>query len=272
MDDSKQSRYDSERLIQVATIANEISRASGLSTSGSIKRLVQAVECGELCSDLYLPVQKIWHGRRPERLEVPIANGANQWQSIAKHSVANHQSDKDKFGHPPSASVYHVLANDLFEYSKACSIGAMTKEALRQLAVRYNPELGINPVTPPDIEPVQPEKNSAPGADLSKSASDGPAPLTTGDIAHCFDKLRWSESEWRKPLGDKPKWLSECVAVPGQRGVSETRWNPVLIGAALVQQGHVQSRSVRSKFQTVDLLKPWLDAWNTYEADNIDEV
>jgi hypothetical protein len=46
VDDSKQSRYDSERLIQVATIANEISRASGLSSHGVIKRLVMAVESG----------------------------------------------------------------------------------------------------------------------------------------------------------------------------------------------------------------------------------
>lgn len=99
-----------------------------------------------------------------------------------------------------------------------------------------------------------------------------PTPLTTGDIAHCFDSLRWNESEWKKPLGDKPKWLAECVAIPGQRGVSETRWNPVLIGAALVQQGHATARNVRSKFQTVDLLKPWFEVWKTYEADNLETL
>ena len=101
-------------------------------------------------------------------------------------------------------------------------------------------------------------------------ASDGPAPLTTGNIAYCFDGLHWNESEWKKPLGDKPKWLSKCVAIPGQQGVSETRWSPVLIGAELVRQGHVKARSMRSKFQTVELLKPWLDEWKTYEADNLD--
>lgn len=98
----------------------------------------------------------------------------------------------------------------------------------------------------------------------------GPAPLTTGDIAHSFDGLRWSESQWKKPLGDRPKWLSACVAIPGQRGVSETRWNPVLIGAALYQLGHVSARSIRARFQTVHTLKPWLDAWKTYEADYCD--
>lgn len=108
-------------------------------------------------------------------------------------------------------------------------------------------------------------------APVSELAScDGPAPLTTSNIAHCFDGLRWSELEWKKPLGDKPKWLSNCIAIPGQRGVSETRWNPVLIGSALVDQGHVKARSVRAKFQAVGLLKPWCDAWKTYEADNFD--
>lgn len=100
--------------------------------------------------------------------------------------------------------------------------------------------------------------------------SDAPEPLTTASIAYCFDGLRWSESGWKKPLGDKPKWLSRCVSIPGQRGVRETRWNPVLIGAALVQQGHATPRNVRAKFQTVGLLSPWLDTWKTYEANNLD--
>ena len=102
------------------------------------------------------------------------------------------------------------------------------------------------------------------------TAGDAPAPLTTGDIAHSFDGLRWSESAWKKPLGDKPKWLSACVTIPGNRGVSETRWNPVLIGGALVEKKYVNARNVRAKFQTVDLLKPWLEAWKTYEAEYCD--
>lgn len=102
------------------------------------------------------------------------------------------------------------------------------------------------------------------------TASDGPAPLTTGDIAFCFAGLRWDEQGWKKPLGDKPKWLADCLVTNGQRGVNERRWNPVLIGGALVQQDHTNARNVRAKFQTVDLLKPWFDAWKTYEVDNLD--
>jgi hypothetical protein len=113
------------------------------------------------------------------------------------------------------------------------------------------------------------DETSEPG-ETEAPEIDAPTPLTTGDIAFAFAGLRWGESEWKKPLGDKPKWLVSCVMIPGQQGVSETRWNPVLIGAALVQQGHASARSVRAKFQTVPLLMPWLDPWKTYEANYCD--
>ena len=120
----------------------------------------------------------------------------------------------------------------------------------------------INKAAQPQAEPPAPV--------VADSASNGPLPLTTGDIAFCFDGIRWNEQQWRKPLGNKPKWLQSCVAIPGQRGVSETRWNPVLIAAALVHDGHAQARSIRARFQTKPQLKDWLEAWKTYEADNFD--
>ena len=108
----------------------------------------------------------------------------------------------------------------------------------------------INKAAQPQAEPPAPV--------VADSASNGPLPLTTGDIAFCFDGIRWNEQQWRKPLGDKPKWLQSCVAIPGQRGVSETRWNPVLMAAALVRDGHAQARSIRARFQTKPQLKDWL--------------
>lgn len=101
-------------------------------------------------------------------------------------------------------------------------------------------------------------------------AKGGPLPLTTSEIAFCFAGLRWkTEDAWKKPLGDKPKWLQACIAIPGVRGVSETRWNPVYIGAALVRGGHANARSIRAKFQIQPLLKPWHEEWKTYEDNNI---
>ena len=125
---------------------------------------------------------------------------------------------------------------------------------------------------PPELAACEMEPQAATvGAESAPGGTAGPLPLTTGDIAFCFAGLRWkTETEWKKPLGDKPKWLEACIVIPGERGVSETRWSPVCIGAALVRAGHGKPNSVRAKFQTEPLLKPWLDEWKTYEADNFD--
>ena len=121
--------------------------------------------------------------------------------------------------------------------------------------------------------PLAPESaDDAPDRETREAADfAGPEPLTTGNIAFCFSGLRWDEARWKKPLGDKPKWLQACIVTPARRGISETRWNPVSIGAALVQREHVKARNVRAKFQTQPLLKPWCEAWKTYEADNFDK-
>jgi len=100
-------------------------------------------------------------------------------------------------------------------------------------------------------------------------AKAGPLPLTTGNIAFCFAGLRWSEQQWKKPLGDKRKWLKACIAIPGVQGVIQTHWNPVLIGAALVRKGYPKYR-VKAKFREQPSLTLWLDKWETYEADHYD--
>lgn len=100
----------------------------------------------------------------------------------------------------------------------------------------------------------------------------GPLPLTTGDIAFCFAGLRCTtEEEWKTLIGKGRDWLERCLVQPGTRGRggAPKLWNPVFIGAALVRDGHVKPNSVRAKFQTQPLLKPWLDEWKTYEADNL---
>lgn len=100
----------------------------------------------------------------------------------------------------------------------------------------------------------------------------GPEPLTTGDIASSFEELPWSETEWKKPLGDLREWLKPCLVIPGNRGGPARRWNPVFIGAALVRKKGVPLRQVRGRFQSRPALKPWLEAWKTYEADNFGDV
>ena len=108
--------------------------------------------------------------------------------------------------------------------------------------------------------PVEPE--------LAEPAMEGPQSVTTTAIAESFAGLRWNGEQWVKKLGNKPKWLDACLVLGGARGERMRQWNPVLIGAYLVRMGHVKVNSVRSKFQSQDVLKPWLDEWKTYEADN----
>ena len=104
-------------------------------------------------------------------------------------------------------------------------------------------------------------------------AEAGPAPLTTAEMAFCFAGLRRNtEEEWKILIGKGRGWIEKCLVQPGTRGRggAPKLWNPVLIGAALVRDGHAKPNNVRAKFQTVNLLKPWLESWKTYEADNFD--
>jgi hypothetical protein len=103
------------------------------------------------------------------------------------------------------------------------------------------------------------------------NAEQQPLPLTTSDIAFSFAGLKWeTEKKWKKPLGDIPKWLNECVHTYANRGVSQTLWNPVSIGAALISRDGIKANSVRAKFQTKPALMPWLEQWKDYEAEHFD--
>lgn len=143
--------------------------------------------------------------------------------------------------------------------------------SLKQLAAIIEP---LQPDTQPQAARVESDSiTHSPAPLVEVSASQPLLPLTTGDIAHAFGGLHgWSEPQWKKPLGDKPNWLANCVAIPGARGLSETRWNPVLIGAALIRDGSSKVNQVRARFQTKPQLAEWFEAWKTYEADNFGAI
>lgn len=125
--------------------------------------------------------------------------------------------------------------------------------------------------TAPEATQAEPQEAPVAADSASNAPLDAPQPVTTGDVAHAFDGLRrWNEKAWKDTLGSPPKWLEACIALRGERGKRETRWNPVLIGAALVHNGHAKANSIRARFQTKPQLQDWLEAWKTYEADNFD--
>lgn len=122
----------------------------------------------------------------------------------------------------------------------------------------------VNALADAYIDEPAPAQTPAPVVAASDDAA--PLPLSTGDIAHCFNGLHWDECKWKANLANKPKWLRPSIAIPGLQGVSETRWNPVSIGAALASEKSIAPRSIRAKFQTNGLLSEWLEAWKDYEA------
>lgn len=204
----------------------------------------------------------------------------DSWLAIRKHGgiasevLNNPEAAAAMFYGNPTMYFSPPVGEALERMKKATGLqpsGTLSVEKARSLAsvlgLTFPPELSAAPgqqaPAPQDATP-----SAAPVVAESASGEPvGPSPLTTGDIAFCFAGLRWDEKGWKKPLGDKRKWLEACIVIPGQRGVSETRWNPVCIGAALERQGHVTANSMRARFQTRPHLIPWLDAWKTYEAD-----
>ena len=101
-----------------------------------------------------------------------------------------------------------------------------------------------------------------------------PRALKTTEIAECFGTLghmtKLDYAQLKSRLGQKPKWLMPALVTPGQLGVREITWNPVKIGAALINKRNASRRSVRSLFQTKDTLKPWLGEWDMYESNFMD--
>lgn len=125
--------------------------------------------------------------------------------------------------------------------------------------------------TTQEVDEAQKPDISAEEKDPPKTATSLPG-LSTRDIAYCFAGLRWeTEEQWKKPLGDQPKWLAVCITMRGQRGVIETHWDPVLLGAALARDKGIKVKTVRARFQTNHLLKPYLSAWNEYEDEYFSE-
>ncbi|MDE2453188.1 MAG: hypothetical protein KGL43_06310 [Burkholderiales bacterium] len=111
---------------------------------------------------------------------------------------------------------------------------------------------------------------SGPATPPARNGEPAPSPLATSDMAYCFAGLWKDEDGWKKPMGTPPKWMQGSIAIAGRRGGPQTHWNPVLLGGVLVRDNYAKQNSVRAKFQTVPMLKPWFDAWKDYEAEYLD--
>jgi hypothetical protein len=109
-------------------------------------------------------------------------------------------------------------------------------------------------------------------APASKDEKIGPAPVTTLGVAQAFEDLRgWNFERWKKNLSNKPKWLKACMVTEGARGGKrQITWNPVLIGAALHNQG-VKQHYIRARFMKKGSpIAHWFQEWKDYETEHLD--
>jgi hypothetical protein len=134
-----------------------------------------------------------------------------------------------------------------------------------KVAKRYEVLVAVGQIELQGAEPTPTAAN-----DHVTPSMDLPPPVSTGDIAFAFDGLGWKEAEWKKPLGDGRGWLNACLIRPGQRGVVEKGWNPVLIGAALIRKSDAKPHNIRARFQTKPQLAQWREAWKDYESEHYD--
>lgn len=219
--------YSRRQLITVAEVANTLAASRNIAGLEAVQQLAEAVQAGMLCPDVYPPHQQWQHGGDAKRLGKPSTNSPGVWNSLAAASAKRHMGDKDDFNYPPAASTWHVLADDVMEFAGHPSLHAGVCAALRDLAARYKPELTAVPplkaeasgnpikstspatgethqdahfrnrswltVAPATTEPVIELQQQVPEKSQAPAPAREPQPLTTRDIALCFDGARWGE-------------------------------------------------------------------------------
>lgn len=170
--------YSQRHLISVAELASAIATARGTAGIDELRELARQAEDGTLAAlPLYPPHQRWQHRGDVNRIGVPTENPVVIWRMLAAKVCKPHLSDKDAFNYPPAASTWHMLAADVYGLGMTRSLNRRAAAALRELAIRYSPELGddeaelLKPVTnaaepevPPAPQPVpvvQPEAHAA---------------------------------------------------------------------------------------------------------------
>ncbi len=93
------------------------------------------------------------------------------------------------------------------------------------------------------------------------AASDGPAPLTTNQIAVCFAGFHdWDHDKWKQNLQSPSPWLLKCQQRPGSQGGCEGTWFPLLIAEALDKKHPKKIRlALHARFKKQEPLKPWFE-------------
>lgn len=182
--------YSQRHLISVAELASAIATARGTAGIDELRELARQAEGGLLATlPLYPPHQRWQHRGDVNRIGVPTENPVVIWRMLAAKVCKPHLSDKDAFNYPPAASTWHMLAADVYGLGMTRSLNRRAAAALRELAIRYSPELGddeaelLKPVTGP-AEPV-----AEPGSRV--------VPVTQPECIGSTQDRRYTRTGWK---------------------------------------------------------------------------
>ena len=148
--------YSQRHLISVAELASAIAIARGTTGVDELRELARQAEDGNLAALPLYPPHQLWqHGGDVNRIGVPTENPAAIWRLLAAKLRKPHMSDKDAFNYPPAASTWHMLAADVYGLGKNHALNRRAAAALRELAIRYSPELGDDETEPAPAAPPE---------------------------------------------------------------------------------------------------------------------
>ena len=129
---------DNRRLVQVASIANAIARASNAAPWSALKWLAEQAKAGALPARLYLPertAKETCHSAASdESLKV--------WRALAKDAEARRLERNPM---PAAASTWCVHVNDLLQFIDAAEMPEAVLTKLCELAQRYRGPTSVNP-------------------------------------------------------------------------------------------------------------------------------
>lgn len=129
---------DNRRLVQVASIANAIARASNAAPWSALKWLAEQAKAGALPARLYLPertAKEACHSAASdESLKV--------WRALAKEAEARRLERNPM---PAAASTWCVHVNDLLQFIDAVEMPDAVLTKLCELAQRYRGPTSVSP-------------------------------------------------------------------------------------------------------------------------------